>query len=820
MKKKVLSMTLALCLVLGSAAALPQEAFTDTSGLTASAASVERFVVGDIEYYKIDSKTAGVYRYNGNGGNVTVPKTANGLTVTVIGNEAFFRTMHFQEIKEVTLPDTITEICEYAFFNTSLTKINLPKSLTKIGENAFRFTHLKTVTLPGKLTGISSDAFSGCEDLEEITIPSNIKTIGPYAFEGCTALKKLVIKEGVTRIMAYAFNNCPKITELTLPGTLGVIGEEAFFNLGIKSIKIPNNVVQIGDGAFSSCKYLSSVTLNSTLQYLGKSAFRDCKSLTGISLPDSLTELDNNTFNNCGSLRSVKLPAKLRSVGEYAFANCDDLESISLPSTVTKFGDHAFFSCEKLRTVNIPNGVTELPRSLFSCCRELEKVTIPSSVKKIGESAFETCYKLRTLTLPSGLTEIAAETFSGSGLIKIVLPSGVKTIGESAFAYCSSLTEISIPNTVTSIGANAFYQASDLQTITIPDSVTSIGENAVGINKIYGKGTVTAKPREDFRLIYSASTAARNYAESSGMNFAQRLAGKNRYATAAAISKNTFDSAGTVVIASGESYADALAGVAYAKSINAPILLTEKNKLPAETLAEIKAAGAKKAVILGGAGAVSDGVKATLEKNGITVKRLYGGTRYSTAVSIAAKVNSAPTDIFFVVGTNYADALSVSSVAAIKKAPIVYLTKDGELDGDTAAYLAKLRKKGCVKNAYVIGGTGAISDDMMEKASNALGVNAVRISGDDRYATCIEINEKFSSLFVKGTACIATGLNFPDALAGGVFAAKKYAPLVLTSPNKTAPQSKYFNANPAKAVYVFGGEGVVNENTIRKSTIA
>ena len=98
MKKKVLSMTLALCLVLGSAAALPQEAFTDTSGLTASAASVERFVVGDIEYYKIDSKTAGVYRYNGNGGNVTVPKTANGLTVTVIGNEAFFRTMHFQGI--------------------------------------------------------------------------------------------------------------------------------------------------------------------------------------------------------------------------------------------------------------------------------------------------------------------------------------------------------------------------------------------------------------------------------------------------------------------------------------------------------------------------------------------------------------------------------------------------------------------------------------------------------------------------------------------------------------------------------------------------
>ena len=841
MKKKILSMALALCLAFGTVSTLPHDTFTGGMGITAAAAG-ETFVVGDIEYYQIDSKTAGVYRYKGAGGDVTVPKTVNGLTVTAIGEEAFYRTEHFQDIRAVTLPDTITEICEQAFFNTGLTKINLPESLTKIGEDAFKWTHIKSVTLPSKLTSIPSGAFNNCESLEAITIHSNIKTIGPYAFDSCTALKKLVLSEGLTRIMSCAFYGCKNITELTLPSTLGVIGELAFERTGIKSIKIPNNVVQIGEYAFSNCEYLSSVTLNSTLQSIGKGAFSYCSSLQSISLPNSITEIEGYTFEKCGSLKSIKLPAKLKSVGEYAFSYCEKLESISLPSTVTTLGKYAFFVCEKIKTVNIPNGVTELPDCLFNCCRSLEKLTIPSSVKKIGAEIVTTCFNLKSLTLPNSITEIPKDAFRSCSLQKIVLPSGLKTIGESAFAnsslteikipsgvttigdsafeYCDSLTDVTIPNTVKSIGKYAFRNTGALETVTVPDSVTSIGDKAFGFVRRYNTKTetYTEEKMTNFRLIYAASAAARNYADSNGLNYAQRLAGSNRYATAAEISKNTYDSAKTVVIASGENYADALAGVPYAKSIGAPILLTTKDKLPAETLTEIKGIGAKNAVILGGAGAVSDGVKKELEKAGLKVERVYGSTRFSTATSIAKKTNSAPTDIFFVVGSNYADALSVSSVAAIKKAPIVYLTTSGELNADTAAYLKQLKSKGCVKNAYVIGGEGAISPDMLNKASNALGVKAVRISGDNRYTTCIAINDAFSSLFVKGTACLATGANFPDALAGGVFAAKKIASLVLTSPTVSEPQYKYFEAHPAKYVFVFGGAGAVSEAAIRKST--
>ena len=817
MKKKILSMTLALCLVFGTASALPQGYLGGSAPITASAAG-DTFTVGDIEYYKIDSKTAGVYKYNGSGGNVTIPKTVNGLTVTKIGSRAFENVNYPQKLGTVTLPDTITEIGDYAFSCTCLTKINLPDSLTTLGKYAFESAHMKTVTLPKKLTIISEGAFYDSKYLEQITIPSNIKTIGLYAFEGCAALNKVTLSEGLTRIQSGAFNSCIKLSQISLPSTLSVIGDNAFSMAAISSITIPKNVVQIGDGAFSECYKLKTVNLNSTIQSIGTGAFFLCRSLESITIPDSITQIEPNTFCKCDSLKSIKLPKKLKSIGKYAFSFCVNLEAISLPSTVTKLGEGAFELCEKITSINIPNGVTALPDDVFNDCRALEKLTVPPSVKKLGRMMIRNT-KIKQLTIPKGVTEIPKEAFLYCSLEKVDIPQGVTTIGESAFEYCGSLREVTIPNTVTAIGKNAFTHTA-LKTLTIPDSVKTIGKYAAGVHYYYDSSEKkNVDVREfGFRLIYGSNPVARNYAETNSLDFARRLSGSNRYATAVDISKNTFESANTVVIASGEDYADALAGVPYAKSIGAPILLTTKNKLPAETLAEIKGIGAKKAVILGGKGAVSDSVKKELEKAGLKTERISGSSRYATAANIAEKTNSAPDEVFFVVGTSYADALSISSVAAIKNAPVIYINKDGDINADTAKYLAKLKAKNCVYNTYFIGGKGAISDEIMKKVCDLLGANNNRISGKNRYETCVEINHWFRDLFAKGTACLATGTNFPDALAGGVFAANKYAPLILTSPTVTEPQHKYFTTYQAKSVYVFGGEGAVSEKQIRDIT--
>ena len=166
-------------------------------------------------------------------------------------------------------------------------------------------------------------------------------------------------------------------------------------------------------------------------------------------------------------------------------------------------------------------------------------------------------------------------------------------------------------------------------------------------------------------------------------------------------------------------YADALAGVSLAKAMNAPILLSNINELPAETLKRLKATNV---VILGGEGAVGEEVEKVLTNNKLNVERIAGASRFETATKIAEKMqklngDKVPEDVFFVYYNGFADALSVSAVAAIKNAPIIYLKNKGSIDSATANYLKSV--KGKVKNAYIIGGTGVVSDSHVQTVADA-----------------------------------------------------------------------------------------------------
>ena len=313
-------------------------------------------------------------------------------------------------------------------------------------------------------------------------------------------------------------------------------------------------------------------------------------------------------------------------------------------------------------------------------------------------------------------------------------------------------------------------------------------------------------------------------AENANEPTVDRLAGKGRYETATKISSKAygFETASTVVLAYGLNYADALAGVSLAKAMNAPILLTNLKTLPNETLVEIKRLGASNVIILGGTGAVGEEVEKILKENNLNVERIAGKTRFETATKIAQKMqklndNKAPKEVFFVYAFNSADALSVSAVAAVKGAPVIYLKTNGELDDATANYLKSV--KGSVKNAYVIGGSGVISDDMMKKAGKALGVTPTRVFGKDRFATCVAVNEKFADVLDGDSICVATGMDFPDALAGGVYAAINKAPLFLVNgklktPKLTDEQKAYLKAKSAAKITAFGGVGVVPDSHI------
>lgn len=509
----------------------------------------------------------------------------------------------------------------------------------------------------------------------------------------------------------------------------------------------------------------------------------------------------SSPFYDRNDIKSVEIKSGVTSIGNWAFTDCRGLTKITIPSSVTSIGNDAFGGCTILTSVKIPSSVTSIGAEAFVYCSSLKSITIPSSIKSIVDWTFEQCTSLTSVTIQKGVT----------------------SIGYEAFKNCTSLTSVTIPNSVTSIGDLAFGDCLMLSSVTIPKSVTSIGEYAIGFDSegmqtgggftIYGvKGTAAEKYAKDYYLKFESIPKT------------TRLAGKGRFETAVEISKAGFPSGSkTVVLAYGLNYADALAGVSLAKAKNAPILLTAQSYLPSETLAEIKRLKATDIIILGGTGAVGTEVEKALTDNKLNIERIAGKSRFETATKIAQKMqtlggNKAPEDVFFVYYNDFADALSVSTVAAIKDAPVIYLMTDGELDSATSAYLASV--KGKVKNAYVIGGTGVISDAMMKKAGDALGVKPTRVFGKNRFETCVAVNNNFKSVLNGDTICIATGLDFPDALAGGVFAAKNKAPLLLIN-GKAATltlsdtQQSYLTTKAPKKLYVFGGTGVVPDSHIQ-----
>ena len=296
-----------------------------------------------------------------------------------------------------------------------------------------------------------------------------------------------------------------------------------------------------------------------------------------------------------------------------------------------------------------------------------------------------------------------------------------------------------------------------------------------------------------------------------------RIAGNDRYDTANKIASAAYKTCDTVVIASGENYADALAGVPYAHACSAPILLTSKSSLSSGTRSLIKKLNAKHAIILGGVNAIKPNVTNQLKEDGLSVRRIAGSTRFETASLIASdlykKTGVSPKDVFFVYSNNYPDALAVSNVAAVKKSPVLYVAGNGVIDSSTRNYIKSLSTK--PTTAYIVGGSRVISykaDEQLKK----LCTYTFRIAGNDRLETCRLIYTTFDNVLNRTTVCISTGYNYPDALAGGVLAAKNNAPMLLVGKDIDKMQLKMVSSDITKRIYVFGGEKAVPSTLIYK----
>ena len=290
-----------------------------------------------------------------------------------------------------------------------------------------------------------------------------------------------------------------------------------------------------------------------------------------------------------------------------------------------------------------------------------------------------------------------------------------------------------------------------------------------------------------------------------------RLAGADRYATAATISKSRFGGgAGTAFIATGATFPDALAGAPAAAKAKGPILLTLRGSLPTATANELSRLGPSKIVVLGGKSAVSDSVVSKLKKFTSNVVRWQGADRYATAAKISSSSFGSGVGVAYVATSKtFPDALSGGAVAGKLGGPILLVDRNA-VPGATAKELNRLNPGKII----VLGGRSVVSDGVV----SALGRytrSVGRLAGADRYATSVKISK---SAYGGGSkaAFVATGTNFPDGLAGGPVAALLPGPLLLVSPTELPSnvKSELQRLGPSR-VFVLGGSGVVSDRVVR-----
>jgi spore germination protein YaaH/putative cell wall-binding protein len=297
-------------------------------------------------------------------------------------------------------------------------------------------------------------------------------------------------------------------------------------------------------------------------------------------------------------------------------------------------------------------------------------------------------------------------------------------------------------------------------------------------------------------------------AESPSEASAVRLAGSDRYLTAIQISQAGWPSSANVVLARGDNFPDALAGAVLAQKVGAPLLLTDCDRLQPEVETEIQRLGATKVYLLGGQGALSPAIETRLTALKIGFQRLQGPDRYGTAANIARMTGATDAEAFLVTGYKFADALSISSYAAAHNIPIL-MTDTNSLPAETDKVLKDLN----IKKVTIIGGSGAVSLSV-ENSLKDHGYIIERIQGADRYETNIKVIQTLN--FDRSEVFFATGENYPDALAGAVFAAQQNQPMFLIQdkliPNQTSacldtlrPQIQKFT--------IFGGYGLIPYGT-------
>ena len=420
-------------------------------------------------------------------GDVTLPKSLKAIEAY-----AFAECDDIYKVDFKYNPETEIKIGTGAFNSCNkLSNVNMTENIKSIGGYVFAdCPQIKNITLPESVTYIGEHFINGT-GIEIITIPKGIENVGADynttcgPLTGAEKLKEVIFEDGIKKIPAYI---CKTI-------------DSYGFNYGkinnIKSIHIPDSVEEIGESAFYGCNKIGDVTLPKSLKAIEAYAFAECDDIYKVDFkynPETEIKIGTGAFNSCNKLSNVNMTENIKSIGGYVFADCPQIKNITLPESVTYIGEH-FINGTGIEIITIPKGIENVGADYNTTCgpltgaEKLKEVIFEDGIKKIPAYICKTIdsygfnygkiNNIKSIHIPDSVEEIGESAFYGCNKIEnITLPKSLKEIGRYAFAECDSIFSIEFKNSVeeVKIGRRAFYSCDKLENVKLSININNIGE--------------------------------------------------------------------------------------------------------------------------------------------------------------------------------------------------------------------------------------------------------------------------------------------------------------------------------------------------------
>ena len=225
-----------------------------------------------------------------------------------------------------------------------LASVKLPVGITTIESNAFKNQPIKEIVIPEGVTEIKSFSFSNCAFLEKILFPESMRTIENDSFWPCPSIQKIIIPNSIQDCNDGSFNGCDFLQELVVPARLLPKFVKWRYSC------LPDTCQIIVDDLEDKIYGDFIIESSKLLKYLGDD------SQTVIVVPEGINEISDGAFAR-SPIKGIILPMSLTKIGKFAFAGCNNLESIAIPEGVQQIGFLAFDACFSLSEMSLPSNL-------------------------------------------------------------------------------------------------------------------------------------------------------------------------------------------------------------------------------------------------------------------------------------------------------------------------------------------------------------------------------------------------------------------------------------------------------------------------------